>query len=132
MRARARPSRWRLVRDVLVFHVKLTLDGLKDLVLGPISLAAAAIGLLVPGSDPSRYLAKVKRLGKGYDEWIDLYDEQDRDSRASGQAGLDDHLARLERALAAQRGPLSLQAKDAIERALNTLDELTKTHPPPK
>lgn len=123
-----------MLRELAVFHVKLVMDGLKDLALGPLSLAAAALGLLFPGTDPSRYLTRIKRLGRGYDAWVDLYDERDPDAASGGPATLDDHLRRLERAIADQRerGALPDQARDAIERALDTLDGLARSRPPRK
>ena len=40
-------SRWRLVRDVVVFQIKLGMEAILDLTLIPVSLAAAAIDFLL-------------------------------------------------------------------------------------
>ncbi len=50
----APPSRWAFIRDVAVFQGKLVIDGLRDLVLVPLSLAAAIIGMLAEPKDPGK------------------------------------------------------------------------------
>ena len=40
------PPIWTLIRDIAVLQVKLIVDGLRDLVLVPLSLAAAVLGIL--------------------------------------------------------------------------------------
>ena len=37
-------SRWVIVRDLGIFQLKLALDGLKDIILMPVSIAAARSG----------------------------------------------------------------------------------------
>ena len=128
-------SRWRIIKDLVSFQIKLTLEGLKDILLVPLSLAAAALGLLVSGPDRGRHLRNVMRLGRGYDEWIQLYSALDRDpdakrerdqgAPAPGQdTNLDAYLGRLQRALAkhSRQGRLPTRARVAIERAIDVLD----------
>jgi hypothetical protein len=52
-----REQRWRLVRDLAVFQAKLFVDGVKDLVLFPVSLVAALVGLVTPGARSTRCCA---------------------------------------------------------------------------
>ena len=40
-------TRWRLVRDVAVFQIKLGMEAVLDLTLIPLSLAAAGLDLLL-------------------------------------------------------------------------------------
>ena len=42
-----RESRWRLVRDVVVFQIKLGMEAVLDLTLIPASLAAAGLDLVL-------------------------------------------------------------------------------------
>lgn len=67
------PSRWRLVRDLGVFEAKLALDGLKDLVLAPLALAAAVADLVIPAETRGVFLRSVMRIGEGFDRWLNLY-----------------------------------------------------------
>lgn len=62
-----------LIRDLLIFQLKLWMDGLKDIVLAPLSLFAAAADLLLgPGRRGPR-LYRVLRLGERYDLWLNLF-----------------------------------------------------------
>jgi len=66
-------SRLQLIWDVLVFQLKLTVDGLRDLVLVPISLFAALAGLLLGGSQPAQYFHRVLQFGRRTEFWINLF-----------------------------------------------------------
>jgi len=48
-----------LIRNTVVFQLKLMADGLRDLVLLPVSLIAALIGLLRGGDEPEREFLQV-------------------------------------------------------------------------
>lgn len=62
-----------LIRDVLIFQLKLWLDGFKDLVLSPLSIGAAILDLL-SGPGPKGYrLYRVLRRGERFDLWLNLY-----------------------------------------------------------
>ena len=70
------PSRWALFRDVAVFQGKLIIDGLRDLVLVPVSLAAALIGVLTEPRNPGRRFYSVVALGRRSERWINLFGHQ--------------------------------------------------------
>lgn len=140
-----RARRWRLFRDLAVFQGKLLLDGIKDLVLGPVSLIAAGLGLVFNRDDPGRSFYQVMRMGRGFDRWVDLFGEHRRaqaalppapgdptasEARAAegmvtSREGLDAYVARVERVLSeqVQRGGLTAKAKDAIDQALDSLND---------
>ena len=66
-------SRWRLVRDVVVFQVKLGLEALLDLTLIPVSLAAAGLDLLLGNWRRPRWFHAVLRFGERCERRIDLW-----------------------------------------------------------
>jgi hypothetical protein len=68
-----RGSRWRIVRDVVVFQVKCGLEAVLDLTLIPMSLAAAGLDLLVGNWRRPRLFHAVLRLGERCEAWIDLW-----------------------------------------------------------
>jgi hypothetical protein len=73
MQPPATPSKSVLIRDLLIFQLKLWMDGLKDLALSPLSLAAAAADILIgPGRRGPR-LYRVMRVGERYDLWLNLF-----------------------------------------------------------
>lgn len=65
--------RRKLLLDLVVFQVKLAADGIRDLILSPLSLLFAIAGLLVPGDDPGRYFYRLLRAGRRTDHWINLF-----------------------------------------------------------
>ena len=67
-------NRRAVVWEVFVFQLKLAADGLRDVLLSPISLAAAMMGLIAGGDDPGRYLRSLKALGRRSEAWINLFD----------------------------------------------------------
>lgn len=68
-----RPSRWVLLRDVVIFQTKLWLDGLKDVVISPLSLLAAAVDVVLgPGRRGYRFY-HVLRFGERLDQRLNLF-----------------------------------------------------------
>lgn len=62
-----------ILRDLLFFQIKLWMDGLKDLVLSPLSIAGAAIDILFGVTGESSWFYRVMRLGERFDLWLNLY-----------------------------------------------------------
>ncbi len=135
-------QRWRLVRNLAVFQLKLLIDGLKDLVLSPVALVAGLIGLLAERDRPEQHFEQVMQLGHSFDRWLDLFGTRASHPPAlpaadappphtatptstgtPPQQGLDAYISRVEQVLAeqVQRGGLTTKTKDAIDRALDSL-----------
>lgn len=68
-----RGSRWRIVRDVVVFQVKCGLEALLDVTLIPVSLAAAGLDLVVGNWRKPRCFHAVLRFGERCEAWINLW-----------------------------------------------------------
>ncbi|HWB78431.1 MAG TPA: hypothetical protein VG755_25875 [Nannocystaceae bacterium] len=118
-----RAQRWSLLRDVFVLQAKLILEGLKDLVLGPIAIAAAFFGIAFEPKQPRRHFDALLRAGRDFERWVDLYgaaDEQQREAQ-----GLDAHVRKLEALVLEQhaKGGVTQKAKDAIDRAIESLHD---------
>ncbi|CAN5718872.1 hypothetical protein BH23GEM8_BH23GEM8_11790 [soil metagenome] len=62
-----------LIRDLLIFQLKLTMDGLKDLLLSPLSVGAGVIDILLGPSKHGYRLYSVLRFGEKYDLWLNLF-----------------------------------------------------------
>jgi hypothetical protein len=72
-----------VVRDLLVYQLKLLLDGLKDLVLMWVSLGAAALDLVMPTEIRGKRFYASMHLGEKFDRWLNLYGAAEL---AAGQA----------------------------------------------
>ncbi|MDF1847169.1 MAG: hypothetical protein P1U69_08215 [Parvibaculaceae bacterium] len=129
-------DRWTLMRDVTVFQGKLILDGLRDLLLSPISIAAALIGIIGGGDRPGRQFYDLLYLGKRSEKWINLFGAASHVSPPSfdkedGES-VDALVDRLETVARRQyeKGGLTQNAKDAVDRALDAVNKGLNTKKP--
>lgn len=83
-RAAEPASRWQLLRDVVAFQCKLVLDGLRDILLSPVSLIAAIAGILTHRREPGVYFYRLLSFGHKTDRWINLFDTY-KDEDVSGE-----------------------------------------------
>lgn len=67
---------WRL----LVFQLKLVMDGLRDIALVPVSLIAGVIGIVRGGPDADRPFEDVLQFGRRTESWINLFGHQQGDT----------------------------------------------------
>jgi hypothetical protein len=82
-----------LLRDVLRFQLKLWLEAARDVVLSPITLAAAVLDFLLLKQQPPRYFRALLMLGRKSEDWIDLWGLVDRGAKGEN---VDAVLARIE------------------------------------
>ena len=115
-------SKGELIREALVFQLKLGIDGLKDVVLVPIVMIALAFDLMRSTEVRGRNLRRVFRMGHGFDRWLDLYKagRAAADDAEDGSGGFDDQLNGVERVLREElaTGQLSTKAKAALREML--------------
>lgn len=125
-------TRWSFLRDVVVFQAKLVVDGLRDLLLVPLSLVAALADLLSDPQRPGRRFYEIVAWGRQSERWIDLFEaarmrhpEMFADEPADA-AGLNELVAQVETRVREQyeRGGLTAQAKRAIDGALDGLGQI--------
>ena len=112
-------SRSRLLRDLIVFQVKLFADGLRDVLLSPLSFVAALADVITGKHGPESNFYSLLRAGKKTDGWIDLFGAADRLDPEAPDSELDKMLDKLETELTEsyREGRLSAAAKDALEKA---------------
>ncbi len=126
----ATPSHSDLIRDVAVFQVKLIVDGLRDLVLVPLSLVAAAISLVsskdgVPGTQFYHLLS----VGKQSEHWINLFGAMKTAPPGREQpipfpdAAMDEIVGKIEAFVVDEqkRGGMTAQARERFEKALDAI-----------
>jgi len=111
-------DRWRTVQDVLLFQGKLLIDGLRDILLSPVSIAAALIDLIVPGDDKGRRFYSVVRFGRRTEEWINLFGAADRHDPEIGSTGIDALVDELEAIVRnpARRDEVRAKARATLKR----------------
>ena len=118
-----------LVRDIAILQVKLVVDGLRDFILVPVSLVAGIISLVKSGDEPATEFYDLLKMGRRSERWINLFGAAER---VHGPAIDDDQLlpedidalvSRVESFVVDEykKGGVTKQAKDQVDRALNTL-----------
>lgn len=81
-------SRGVLIRDLLIFQLKLVLDGLKDIVLIQASIAAVVLDLLFGRRGRPLLFYHVLRLSERFDLWLSLHSAAARaEEQADGLFG---------------------------------------------
>jgi len=123
-------SRTTLARDIVVLQAKLLVDGLRDLVLVPASLVVGFVSLLSFDSDkPGAEFYRLLYAGKQSERWINLFGALRNappdleEVKGFPDADMDDIVGRLETYMVEehQRGGLTAQAKDRLDKALDTI-----------
>lgn len=124
-------DRWRFLRDVLVFQVKLLLDNLRDFALVPISLVAAGIDLIYKGEREGALFYKVLRWGAHSEEVIDVYSaiahHEPGSFKMNPDYTVDAVIARLEGVLVREyeKGGTAASIKTAMDRAIDQVHKET-------
>ena len=132
-------DRQTLVRDIAVLQVKLVVDGLRDFILVPISMIAGIISLVKIGKEPATEFYDLLKMGRRSERWINLFGAAER---VYGPASEDDQLmpedieslvSRVESFVVDEykKGGVTKQAKDQVDKALNTLQKRAKRNKKP-
>jgi hypothetical protein len=122
-----RDARWKFLRDVVVFQLKMFLDNVRDFALMPVSLVAALIDLVIRGEREGALFYKVLRWGSHSEAVIDVYsaiEHHERgDFKVSRDYTVDGVIARLEGVLVreCEKGGTAASVKAAMDRAIDQL-----------
>lgn len=116
-------SRGVLIRDLMIFQVKLALDGLKDIALLQASLAAAVTDLVLMRYTRGRCFYGVLRLSERVDLWLNLHGPASAADGArdglfgASRAGSPSFLGRLEELVRAREEEMVSPAERARRAA---------------
>ena len=125
-----RAERWVLLRDLGVLQVKLIVDGLRDLVLVPLSLVAGIVSLASSKDNrPGPQFYHLLAWGKQSEVWINLFGavknspEKIEQPQPFGDKDIDDIVGRLESFVVdeVKRGGVTTQAKERLDKILDAV-----------
>jgi len=121
-------KRGELIRNSVVFQLKLMADGFRDLILLPVSLIATLIGLLRGGDEPEREFLRVIDVGRDSEEWINLFGNHEPPENATAVASIDALFSKVEKTLKEQylAAGTSAKAQAEIDEALQAARDETK------
>jgi hypothetical protein len=92
------------VRRTVFFQFRLAADGLRDLLLSPICVIAALLGLLRP-DNPSWALDRLMKFGRSSDRWINLFEQEDHCMEQERNPTIDDLFNHVEREVKTRMDP---------------------------
>ena len=122
-------ARWRFLRDVLVFELKMLLDNLRDFALMPLSLGAALFDLLVKGEREGALFYRVLKWGAHSEKVIDVYSAIKEHERAEINPSytVDAVVARLEGVVVREieKGGTAASIKAAMDRTIDQIHRET-------
>ncbi|MFQ5548697.1 MAG: hypothetical protein ACE5FV_10415 [Woeseia sp.] len=129
-----RPGRWTLIRDVAVLQVKLVFDGLRDVLLVPVSLIAGLVSLVKGGAVPSPEFYDLLKLGRRSERWINLFGAASRyhgpptEEDRFAVEDIDEMVSRVESFLVDEyrKGGVTAQAKGRLDIALDRLHRIAR------
>ncbi|HEY5338695.1 MAG TPA: hypothetical protein VIJ85_10850 [Rhizomicrobium sp.] len=123
--------RWRFIRDILVFQLKLVLGNLQNFVLVPVSLVAAGVDLFVKGKHEGERFYWVMEWGRRTDEMINVYGSIGGYHATGGEdehplvknLNVDALLARVEGVIVREyeKGGTAASIKGAVDRAIDEM-----------
>ncbi len=128
------PDRWTLIRDVAVFQVKLVFDGMRDILLLPVSLIAGFVSLVKgPGRSSSEFYDLLK-IGRRSERWINLfgaathYHGPQNEEDKFAVEDIDVMVSRVESFVVDEyrKGGVTAQAKQRLDIALDLLHKKTR------
>ncbi len=123
-------ERWTLARDIGVLQVKLIIDGLRDLLLVPASLAVGLVSLFSnQGGRPGSQFYHLLGVGKQSERWINLFgalENAPADTKhvePFPDADIDDLVGRFESFVVDEhkRGGITAQAKQRMDKAIDKI-----------
>ena len=118
-------ERWKFLRDVVVFQLKMLLDNVRDFALMPVSLVAALIDLIFKGKRHGSLFYQVLRWGAHSEEVINVYSaiEAHERPRVNPNYTVDAVIARLEAVLVreCEKGGTAASIKAAMDRAIDQI-----------
>ena len=118
-------KRGALIRNAVVFQLKLMADGFRDLVLLPVSLVATIIGLLRGGDEPEREFNQIIEVGRESEQWINLFGNHAVADNSTAIASIDALFTKVEKTLKQQykADGTSASAQAEIDEALQAAHE---------
>jgi hypothetical protein len=112
-----------LVRQAIVFQLKLGLDALRDVLMSPVSIILVITDIVMANNHQQSYFIRLMRLGKKSDHWINLFavdlaNSEAQDNEVASDSNVDDWLTKIEEVIKEQQvdGKLSQTGKEKLQK----------------
>ncbi len=123
--------RWKFLRDVAVFEMKLMLNNLHNFFQVPLTLAVAVFDVFVKGKEEGERFYKLVEMGRTIDDSIDIYSiVAHRERSLNKDYTVDTVLERLESVIVREyeKGGSAASVKQAVDRVIDGMQARTGEH----
>jgi hypothetical protein len=120
--------RWKFIRDVAVFEMKLALNNLHNFFQIPLTLAVAVFDLFVKGRHEGERFYKLVEMGRTIDDSIDIYSiVAHRERVLNKDFTVDAVLGKVEAVIQREfeKGGTAASMKQAVDRAIDEMQAKT-------
>ncbi|HXC54584.1 MAG TPA: hypothetical protein VNU97_04770 [Rhizomicrobium sp.] len=124
-------ARWKFIRDVAVFEMKLALNNLHNFFQIPLTLAVALFDVVVGGKEQGERFYKLVEMGRTIDDAIDIYSIVAHRERSLNQDyTVDAVIGRLESVIVREyeKGGTAASVKQAVDKAIDGMQSRTGEH----
>jgi hypothetical protein len=119
-----------LIRQAIVFQLKLGLDALRDVFMSPVSIVLVITDTIMANNHQQSYFIRLMRLGKKSDHWINLFDvdlgkTEPRDNKVAADSNVDDWFKKIEEVIKEQQvdGKLSQSGKEKLQKYFRRINQ---------
>jgi hypothetical protein len=124
-------QRWKFIRDVGVFELKLALNNLHNFFQIPLTLAVAVFDLVAGGKTEGERFYKLVEMGRTIDDSIDIYSiVAHRERKLNQDYTVDAVVGKLEDVIVREyeKGGTAASVKAAVDRAIDGMQARTGAH----
>jgi hypothetical protein len=123
-------GRWPLIKDSIIFQLKLGMDAVRDLLLSPISIVCLVIDLIKGHTQQPSYFHRLMAFGHQTDKWLNLFGSKSVENsnkglfkKAPSDPNVDQLFDKIETLLKEQheKGGVTASAKASIDRYLDRM-----------
>jgi hypothetical protein len=119
-----------LIRQAVVFQLKLGLDALRDILMSPVSIVLVITDIVMANSHQQSYFIRLMRLGEKSDHWINLFGvdlgkTEPQDNEASADSNVDVWFTKIEELIKEQQvdGKLSQSGKEKLQKYFRGINQ---------
>lgn len=123
-------ERWPLIRQAIVFQVKLGLDALRDILMSPVSIVLVVTDIVMANNHQQSYFIRLMRLGKKSDHWINLFgvdlpNTEPEDNKEAADSNVDYWFTKIEEVIKEQQvdGKLSQSGKEKLQQYFGRINQ---------
>jgi hypothetical protein len=121
-----------LIRQAIIFQLKLGLDALRDILMSPVSIILVITDIVMANNHQQSYFIRLMRLGKKSDHWINLFgvelaNPEDQDNEVASDSNVDDWFTKIEEVIKEQQvdGKLSQSGKEKLQKYFRRINQST-------